>query len=196
MAAYANAGNEITVIETVVADTVPAHDSSIASMPSSWVTKPKWNTTGVHFAWGAEFSSTIDMSGHEMSSIDFNAFAGISCKWISMAGAGVGANIMVSNSCHTYPIFALVRTDFSNLVKFIFVDMRGGVALNYLEDNGRQTGAYLSPSLGFNLATGSNFRSYLTVGYTYISRKDVSRHEKVLHYPSLSMATVRLGLTF
>ena len=167
-----------------------------AGMSTSWANKPKMAPSRAHVAWGAEFSSTIDMSGNEMSSIDFNVFAGISYKWLSLFGVGAGADIMVSNSNRTYPIFAVFRTDFSKLVKVVFLDLRGGVALNFIEKHGRQTGAYASPSIGFNLATGANFRSYITVGYTYLARRDIVHGEEIIPNPSLSMATIRLGLAF
>lgn len=163
---------------------------------SPWAPKPKWGPQTAKFAWGAEVGSTIDMSGNEMSSIDFSASFGLHYKWLSFAGIGVGANIMVNNSYRTYPIYVDLRTDFSKLVKFLFIDFRGGVALNYLERNMRQTGAYVSPSIGFNLASGETFRSYLTLGYTFISRKDIHRGEEVFPYKSLSLATVRLGVAF
>lgn len=167
-----------------------------ASADDPWTPRHRQAPRGVRFAWGAEVGSNIDMSGNEMSSVDFNASAGISYNWISFAGVGAGANIVISNSCRTYPVFADIRTDFSQLVKFFFVDFRAGVALNYLKDNKNQTGAYISPSLGFNLASGRTFRSYLTLGYTYISRKDITSGEDVTHYGPLSMATVRLGIAF
>lgn len=171
-------------------------DSTFFAGHSAWNPKLKMGPNGVHFAWGAEFGSTIDMSGHQMSSIDFNAAAGISYKWLSFAGIGVGANIVVSNSCRTYPVFVLLRTDFSKWVKLLFLDFRAGVALNYLEDNSHQAGAYISPSVGFNLATGKNFRSYLSLGYTYISRNDYNSGDNIIKCRPLSMATVRLGLSF
>ena len=169
---------------------------SLGRVSKSWAPRPKFGPEGLHFAWGAEFGSTIDMSGHEMSSVDFNAAFGLSYKWLSFAGLGVGANIVVNNSCRTYPVFGVIRTDFSRLVKVLFLDLRAGVAFNFLEDNVTQGGTYLSPSLGFNLATGTTFRSYITVGYTYIYREDVTSSQRVWHYTPLSMATVRLGIAF
>ena len=174
-----------------IPDTVP-----VTKDRSSWAPRPKVGPKGLRFAWGEEFGSTIDLSGHEMSSVDFNASAGISYDWINFAGIGVGANIMVANSSRTYPIYADIRTDFSQFVKLIFLDVRAGVALNYLEDDISQAGAYVSPSVGFNLASGTTFRSYITVGYTYISRKDVVRNDMTYHFTPLSMATVRLGIAF
>lgn len=163
---------------------------------SSWAIKPKAGPEGLHFVWGADVGSTIDMSGKEMSSIDINAAFGVGYKWLNFAGIGAGANIVVSNSYRIYPIYAMVRSDFSNLVKFVFLDLRGGIALNYLSRNVRQTGGYVSPSIGFNLATGTTFRSYITVGYTYLYRKDMTVGDDIIPYSPLSMATVRLGVAF
>lgn len=186
----------VEVCET--AEVLPAQESSrnVSQKPVDWSPRPKFGPDGINFVWGAEVGSTIDMSGSEMSSIDFNAAFGLGYKWLNFAGIGAGAHIMVSNSCRTYPIFALIRSDFSKLVKFLFVDFRAGVALNYLEPSIRQTGVYLSPSLGFNLATGEKFRSYITVGYTYISRKDAMRGDTLYEFKPLSMASVRLGVAF
>lgn len=178
----------VPVVSPVVSQTPQKHHN--------WVPSPKMGPTGLRFVWGAEFGATVDMSGNEMSSIDFNAAFGLGYKWLSFAGVGAGANIVINNSNRTYPIFALIRTDFSQLVKFLFLDLRGGVALNYLEGNSHQEGLYLSPSIGFNLATGRTFRSYLTLGYTYINRRDYTHHDDLIHLEPLSMASIRLGVAF
>lgn len=183
------------VLVAVTCRAVESADSVAASSSRGWNPRPKLGHDGVRFAWGAEFGSTIDMSGSQMSSIDFTASAGVSYKWLSLGGIGVGADIMVSNSDRVYPIFAVCRTDFSQWVKVLFIDARAGVALNYMGSH-HQSGAYVSPSIGFNLATGATFRSYLTVGYTFISRKGYQRGEEMIHLKSLSMATVRLGVSF
>lgn len=148
------------------------------------------------FAWGAEFGSSVDLSAHDMSSIDFNAGFGVSHGWLSLAGIGAGANIMVSNSCRTYPIFAIFRTGFSNKPGLLFMDLRGGVALNYLTDNLSKTSPYASVGLGFNLARGRTFQSYLVAGYTYNGRGDVETPEIKRHYQPLHYAGIRLGITF
>lgn len=168
----------------------------VAVAENAWQPKPKYSIERLRFAWGAEVGSTIDMSGHDMSSIDVNLSVGASYSWLSFAGIGAGANIVVSNSCRTYPIYVDLRTDFSKFVKFVFLDFRGGVALNYSENNMNQTGLYLSPSLGFNLASGTTFRSYITLGYTYIARHDVNNGDDIIPLRPLSMASLRLGIAF
>lgn len=150
----------------------------------------------VRFTWGAEFGGSVDLSAHDMSSIDFSAAFGLRYRWITFAGAGAAANVMVSNSCRTYPIFAMLRTSFSNRPRLVFVEARGGVALNYLPDNTDQAGPYGSLSIGFNLAGGQKFQSYITAGYTFVSRKDVTTEIGTQPYEDLSYAGIRLGVMF
>lgn len=149
-----------------------------------------------HFAWGAEFGSSIDLSANDMSSVDFNAGFGVRWRWLTFAGAGAGANIMVSNSCRTYPIFAILRTSFSSRPQVVFMDLRGGVALNYLPHNVTQTGGYGSVGVGFNLARSRKFQSYLVAGYTFVTRKDVNDEMGFQPYDMLNYAGIRLGVTF
>lgn len=150
----------------------------------------------VKFAWGAEFGSSIDLSAHDMSSIDFDASFGLHYSWLTFAGVGAGANIMVSNSCRTYPIFAEIRTSFSRRPQVVFMDLRGGFALNYLAHDVTQTGGYGSVGIGFNLAGSRKFQSYLIGGYTFVTRHDVMDSTGYQPYGMLSYAGIRLGITF
>ena len=155
------------------------------------------NPDGTRFVWGAEAGAGIDMSNNDMSSIDINASFGMARGWINMLGVGAGANMMVSNSCRSYPVFAVLRTDFSQRLRLCFIDVRGGVSLNYLARSQQQTGLYGSFNIGVNLATGSKFRSYVLVGYTFINRKGIWENDMTYTpYSPLHMAGVRLGVSF
>ncbi len=149
------------------------------------------------FSWAAEVGSGIDMTGLDMSSIDFGVAAGVSRGWLRFAGVGLNANIMVGNSCRSYPVYALFRTDFIDGKQLLFLDARGGVSLNYLARNEKQTGVYGSVGVGINLATGRTFRSYIIVGYSYMGRGDVQEDEFTLtEYSPLHFAGLRLGVSF
>lgn len=177
-------------------ETLPSVAAVHPGWKHSWDNSPRLAPTKVRFAWGAEAGSSVDMSGSDMSSIDFNASFGLRYRWINYVGLGAGANIMVSNSCRSYPIFAIFRTDFSNMLKVAFLDVRGGMSLNYLPGNTNQSGAYASLSVGFNLATGRTFRSYITAGCTYVSRRDIEVGERITPYKDLYLASIRLGVAF
>lgn len=181
---------------TAPADTAGTAAAQHPGWKQSWSASPVADPAKAVFAWGAEAGSSIDMSGNDMSSIDFNASFGLRYKWINYVGLGLGANVMIANSCRTYPLFVVFRTDFSRLFKVVFLDLRGGLALNYLAGNVSQRGAYASAAIGFNLAKGKTFRSYITAGYTFVSRKDVVAGERVTPYDDVSSASIRLGIAF
>ncbi len=153
------------------------------------------NRPKLRFTWGADVGASIDMSGDDMSSLDVNVAFGMSRKWINFLGVGAEADIMVNNSCRSFPMFVQFRTNFRNRPSIVFWDVKGGVALNYLEHNHQQTGAYVSTGIGFYLARSDKFSSHLIVGYTFKERRPVYgelTHEfKDLHY-----AGVRIGVVF
>ena len=66
----------------------------------------------LRFAWGADLNSSVDLSQNDMTNIGIDAYFGISLPAVEMLGVGVGANVPVSNSRYSYPIFAILRTNF------------------------------------------------------------------------------------
>lgn len=181
-------------LATILLTAIAATCTAMAAEPAD--TLATAGKERVKFAWGAEFGSSIDLSAHDMSSVDFNACFGLRYSWLSFAGVGAGANIMVSNSFRTYPIFAAVRTSFSTRPKVMFLDLRGGLALNYLAHDVTQTGGYGSVGIGFNLAGSRKFQSYLVGSYTFVTRHDVQDSTGYQPYGMLSYAGIRLGVTF
>lgn len=157
---------------------------------------PLFFSPKAHFAWGAEAGASIDMTGDDMSSVDFDLSFGMRRSWINFLGVGVGADIMVSNSCRSFPLYVDFRTSFQSRPTICFWQLRAGVSLNYLEHNHRQTGIYGFTGVGFNLAQSNKFCSHLVVGYTYRERKVLEGPEMTHFFHPLHYATVKLGLTF
>lgn len=150
------------------------------------------------FSWGAQIGGSIDMSGQNMSSIDFSATLGMRHAWIKMLGVGVGAHVMASNSCRAYPVFMAFRTDFSSTRRrLLFMDTRVGIANNTFPGDVHRTGLYTYGGLGINLATGLRFASYLSIGYTFMQRGTVNYGEGESYLlPHLHFASVALGVHF
>lgn len=148
------------------------------------------------FTWGGEVGGSIDMSANDMSTIDFTILLGYSRSWIKFIGAGAGMDIMLNNSCRSLPIFANLKTSFSSRPRLLFMDLRAGISVNYLPQDLTQTGAYGFAGLGFNLASGKKFASHLTIGYSFIERRNVDYNEHHIEFPSLHYASVRLGIAF
>ncbi len=152
--------------------------------------------TPVEFAWGAGAGASIDMSANDMSAVDFDIYFGMRRTWIQFLGVGAQADIMVSNSCRSYPLFLAFRTGFRNSPTRVFMELKGGVALNYLEHNHRQTGGYAFGGLGVRLASGPHFSSHIVLGYSWIQRKQVIGTEMIHNFTDLHYATVKIGVTF
>lgn len=150
------------------------------------------------FSWGAQIGGSIDMSAQNMSTIDFSATVGMRHAWVKMLGIGAGAHIMASNSCRTYPVFLAFRTDFSSTRRrLLFMDTRVGIANNTFPGDAHRTGAYTYAGLGINLATGHRFASFISVGYTYMQRGDLTYGDGEHHHlPHLHFASVALGVSF
>lgn len=148
------------------------------------------------FAWGSDLSGNVDLSAHDMSAIGLCVEAGMRWRWIRFLGVGVEGNIMVGNSNRSYPLFVNFRTDFSNRRRLVFMDLRGGVAFNYFNDNDQETGAYASGGFGVTLAAGKTFSSHIILAYTYLSQDKCFNGNYERDCPGISMVTLRLGVAF
>lgn len=173
----------ITLLTAIIA-AVPAYCDDITE------------TRKPHFAWGANLSGNVDMSDHNMSAIGINAEVGMRWKWIRFIGFGAEGNMMVSNSDRCFPLYVNFRTDFSSRRRLLFVDLRGGVTLNYFDHDKQNAEAYASGGVGITLAAGKTFSSHLIVAYTYIGNDNCFLGNISRPCPGISLATLRLGVAF
>ncbi|MCM1338035.1 MAG: hypothetical protein NC187_10230 [Candidatus Amulumruptor caecigallinarius] len=164
----------------------PAHDE---------ITNPQLRTA-TRLAWGVDIGSSIDLTTQDMSTLNADAYVGVRTGIMDVVGIGAGAHAMVNNSSATYPVYVVARTSFRRKPSLVFADLRVGMAFNSMFGQSTNTAFYIAPSVGFNLATGRKFRSYLTVGYSFNGvehRTDPDMMHKIHH---LDMATVRIGIAF
>lgn len=153
------------------------------------------NTPQHGFTWGVEVGSGIDMGGDNMSTLNLAALIGYRTSWINFAGVGLGIDMMMSNSCRSFPIYGMIRSSFAEKPKLFFAEMRAGVALNQATDVPDRTNLYLQPGAGIYLATGKTFASYITLSYTYNAMTFYGDKKDTLVH-GLNMATLSLGVTF
>lgn len=146
------------------------------------------------FVWGAEIGGSVDLSANDMSSFDISLDMGMRYRWLKFAGIGVGADIMVSNSCRAFPVYCHITTDFHTLPQLLFLDVKGGATFNYMENNRQTTGAYAYAGLGINFARTAKFCSYMTIGYTFIQQP--YDPEAIVSHSDLHNATIKLGIRF
>ena len=170
-------------------------ESDAAPLPVSTV-KTTMAPRPLAFSWGADLGGGIDVSGHNMSTLGFSAQFGMQWKWIRFFGVGAEADIMVGNSSRTFPLSAIFRTDFCNYSRLVFMELRGGMALNYLDGDPQETVPYGSAGIGVTLATGKSFSSHIIVGYTYNGRKECYLGDTRRNCPGMSLVSMRIGLSF
>lgn len=159
--------------------------------------QPRWErpmkmVPRTHFNWGASAAASVDMAGYDMSAMDIDMCAGISHGWLNFLGVGAQANMFISNTSRSYPVYAAFRTNFSNSPSRIFWEIKGGEAYNTLEGNRNGWNLYGNTSLGVNLSRSSSVNTYLSLGYTYI--KDAAPYDAT--GKDLHLATVRFGALF
>lgn len=75
------------------------------------------NTPQHGFTWGVEVGSGIDMGGDNMSTLNLAALIGYRTSWINFAGVGLGIDMMMSNSCRSFPIYGMIRSSFAEKPK-------------------------------------------------------------------------------
>lgn len=165
------------------ADTEKKADNSLKSKKS-------------HFAWGADLSSSIDMTGNAMTSTNIGAYFGYCNNWFHILGIGGDIHFMMSNSSRAIPVFAIAQTSFSSTPKLCFMDARAGLSMNNFESINTQTGFYGSLGVGVNLAHSSKFASHIVVGYSFIQRRNFENEGKTVPLEDLHYATVRIGICF
>lgn len=163
------------------------HCHSVASEPSAFLR---------HFTWGAETGGSIDMSGHNQSTVDIAANFGFRNEWIKLLGIGGSIDMMISNSNRTFPVYGIFRTAFTSGPSPCFLDLRAGVTVSCLEDISTQTGAYLSGGIGFQLATGRTFVSHLILRYCFIDRSPITYNGKETPLGDLNMISLHIGVNF
>lgn len=149
-----------------------------------------------HFSWGVDIGGGIDMSGNDMSTLNLDAALGYRNKALRMLGAGVGINMPVNNSRRTFPVYAIVRTDLTRKPGLCFFDARIGAVFNNMEDDSSKTSLYCAPGIGFNLAQGKTFGSYLIATYIYNGLKAHAVDNPSDCFKGVHIAGIRLGINF
>ncbi len=149
-----------------------------------------------HFVWGAEAGGAIDLTSNDMSTINLDAIFGYKSNSIDVLGIGAGVNMMVSNATRSFPVYALLRTGFSSRPTLLFMDLRAGCVFNNVTYSKQTTRLYLSPGIGINLARGRSFTSYLALSYVYNGMRSFQKSDEWCDINGLSMACVRLGISF
>ncbi|MBD5365957.1 MAG: hypothetical protein HDR82_02915 [Bacteroides sp.] len=150
-----------------------------------------------HFTWGIDAGSAIDLTGKDMSAIDISAYFGYSGPYLRFVGVGAAIDMMVSSSSSSYPVFAMLRTDFKRQHQLCFLEARGGIAFSNINNFETQSTPFGSLGVGITLATGRTFSSHILLSYNYTKLNDVVLEEgSTIRIHDLQYASIKIGISF
>lgn len=149
-----------------------------------------------HFTWGADIGSTIDIAGNDMSSIDIDAYFGYKNNFFRTIGVGAGIKSAIGNSYTFIPVYAILRTNFTNKPTLCFMDMKLGYSFNILREDVTQNSFMGAIGLGFNLYSGREFKSHLILSYTFMNIDSYYTGEIYNKMNNFSGMSVKIGISF
>lgn len=184
----------------LVVDTKPTKPTSkgkketseeIISERESLFPKGSQSLSGSHFTWGAEAGASIDLTGHDMSTIDIDALLGYKSSVIRLAGIGAGIHKSFGNDNTFIPIYALIRTSFRPQPSLLFMHLKFGYSFNTIGDSPTFGDWVGSLGCGVNLAMSRRFQSHilLALGFRHFNerhRADVSIDVKDVWFAQIS----------
>lgn len=148
------------------------------------------------FTWGAEFGTSIDMSGYDSSTFNIDAMVGYRNSYFKIIGAGVGIHRSLGSGDNYIPVYAMMRTSFSKQPKLFFMSLKVGYSFNTIGDAPMFGDTNASLGAGINLAIGESFKSYIILGYEFRHFNKRHRDSVSIDAGDISLVTLSFGVNF
>lgn len=149
-----------------------------------------------HFTWGAEFGSSIDLTGHNLSTFDIDVNLGYKSSLFKILGVGVGLHRGLSSGDNYIPVYAVIRTSFRKKPSLFFLNVQAGYSFNTLK-HGKTHGDFVSAlGCGVNLTQSRRAKSYiiLSAGSRYFNKKHKEITQLDVNY--VTVAKLLIGVNF
>lgn len=141
-----------------------------------------------HFTWGAEFGASIDMTSHDMSTIDADVVFGYKNSFFRIIGVSAGIHRAIGTGDNFVPIYALMRTSFRSKPSLFFLNLQLGYSFNTIGDSPTFGDTCALLGCGINLAMSRNFQSHIILSFGY-------RHFNERHKTAVKLDTDNVYLT-
>lgn len=149
-----------------------------------------------HFTWGAEFGSSIDMTGQNLSTFDLDLNFGYKNSYIKIAGVGVGIHRSIKSGDNYIPVYAVFRSSFRKKPSLCFLNVQIGYSFNTIH-NAPTFGDFSSTlGLGINLMQSRRAKSYIMVS---LGNRHFSQNHKSLiklDTKNVLVAKLQIGVNF
>lgn len=149
-----------------------------------------------HFTWGAEFGTSIDMSGYDSSTFNVDAMVGYRGTYFKLAGFGAGIHRSMGSGDNYIPLYAIMRTSFSKIKRLFFMNLKVGYSFNTIGDAPTFGDVNASLGGGINLASGKSFQSYLILGYEFRHFNQRNKSKVDIVADDVSLVSLSFGVNF
>lgn len=149
-----------------------------------------------HFTWGADLGSSIDLTGHDMSTFDIDVVFGYKNPLIRIVGVGVGMHKSFGANNMFVPIYAIFRTSFRTKPSLLFFNLKAGYSFSTIQDSPTFGDVSASIGLGINLAMSRRFQSHIIIGCSF--RHFTERHQALVNLDTenVALANISFGVNF
>ena len=149
-----------------------------------------------HFTWGGEIGSTIDLTGHNLSTFDVDINLGYKSSLIKLAGIGAGFHRSISSGDTYIPVYAVFRSSFRRRPSLFFLNVQLGYSFNTVSGSPYHGDMISELGCGLNLSQSSRAKSYiiLNIGSRYFNKN----HAELTAITQKYVTTVKLlfGINF
>lgn len=146
--------------------------------------------------WGAEFGSSIDISGYDSSTFNIDAMLGYRNSYVDMLGVGAGIHRSIGIGDDYVPIYAIFRTSFTKMPRIVFMNFKAGYSFNTIGDSPTFGDVNASLGAGLNLSTGKTFKTYLLLAYEFRHFNKRHRSKFDLKAEDISLMSLSFGINF
>ena len=151
---------------------------------------------GSHFTWGAEFGTSIDVSGYDTSTFNIDAQLGYKSNLFRILGIGAGIHRAFGTGDNFVPVYAVVRTSFSNKPKLFFMSLKAGYSFNTISNSSTFGDINASLGAGINLAVSKKFKSHIILGYEFRHFNQKHRDKYSIEAKDISLVNLSFGVNF
>lgn len=152
--------------------------------------------SGNGFSWGAEVGSSVDMTGHDMSTLDLDIHIGFKNDFVRFAGVGVGVSRAFGSGYTFVPVYAIFRSSFRKKPSLLFLNAKAGYSFNTVDDSPYYGDFASSLGVGINLAMNRKFRSHfiLSCGYRRFGHRHMEQIKEDTR--NITLAEIAFGINF
>lgn len=123
--------------------------------------------SGSHFTWGADLGSSVDITGHNLTTFDLNINFGYASPAIQILGVSMGLHRAFGSGNTFVPVCGIIRTSFRSRPSRFFLNLKAGYSFNTIQDDGFKGGFQLSTGLGIILQRSRRIQSHIILGYGF-----------------------------